>query len=270
MRLSDAATRGDVPANDVAQTAAVLLDRLRAQSPRVHCITNAVAQNFTANVLLAAGAVPSMTLSAEEIGAFVAGSNALLVNLGTFDNERRAATEIAVKTATQEHIPWVLDPAFIDRSPARAAYARELVARHPQAVRLNAAEFTALSGSEPAREALAGYARAGKTVIALSGATDWIADGERCASIGNGHPLMAKVTAMGCAASALVAACLGVEQDAWRAAAAALAMIGVAGELAAAKADGPGSFAVAILDTLHNLDGPTLIAHARLEFAKAN
>ena len=80
-----------------AQTAAVLLDRLRAQSPRVHCITNAVAQNFTANVLLAAGAVPSMTLSAEEIGAFVAGSNALLVNLGTFDNERRAATEIAVE-----------------------------------------------------------------------------------------------------------------------------------------------------------------------------
>ena len=74
---------------------------------------------------------------------------------------------------------------------------------------------------------------------------------------------MAKVTAMGCAASALVAACLAVEPDAWRATAAALVMIGVAGELAAAKAQGPGSFAVAILDALHNLDGPTLIARAR-------
>ena len=61
------------------------------RSPRVHCITNAVAQNFTANVLLAAGAVPSMTLSVEEIGPFVAGANALLVNLGTFDHERREA-----------------------------------------------------------------------------------------------------------------------------------------------------------------------------------
>jgi hydroxyethylthiazole kinase len=263
MRLSDAATRGNVPLKDVAEAAAALLDRLRARKPRVHCITNTVAQNFTANMLLAAGAVPSMTLAAEEIGAFVASSDALLVNLGTFDNERRAATEIAIKTAAQQHVPWVLDPAFIDRSPARAAYARELMARHARAVRLNAAEFTALSGSAPAPEALAGYARAGKTVLALSGATDWIADGERSTSIGNGHVLMAKVTAMGCAASALVAACLGVEADAWRAAAAALVMIGVAGELAATRADGPGSFAVTIIDALHHLDGPTLVARAR-------
>ena len=42
-------------------------------------------------------------------------------------------------------------------------------------------------------------------------------------------------------------------------------MIGVAGELAAAKAEGPGSFAVAILDALYNLDGPTLIARGKGE-----
>jgi hydroxyethylthiazole kinase len=75
---------------------------------------------------------------------------------------------------------------------------------------------------------------------------------------------MTKVTAMGCAASALITACLSVEPDAWRATAAALVMIGVAGELAAAKAAGPGSFAVTIIDVLYNLDGPTLIAHARV------
>jgi Hydroxyethylthiazole kinase, sugar kinase family len=101
-------------------------------------------------------------------------------------------------------------------------------------------------------------------VIGLSGATDLVSDGERLATIANGHALMAKVTAMGCAASSLVAACLGVEPDAWRATAAALTMIGVAGELAAAKANGPGSFAVAIIDTLYNLDGPTLIARAKV------
>ncbi len=87
--------------------------------------------------------------------------------------------------------------------------------------------------------------------------------------IGNGHPLMAKVTAIGCAASALIAACLAVEQDTWRATMAGLVMIGVAGELAAAKSQGPGSFAVAILDALHNLDGQTLVAHARTEIEKA-
>ena len=259
MHHSEAATRDNVP-----QIAAALLDRLRARSPRVHCITNAVAQNFTANVLLAAGAVPSMTLSPEEIGAFVAGADALLVNLGTFDRERREATVMAVEAATRGNVPWVLDPVFIDRSAPRAAFARALIASAPKAVRLNGAEFSALAGSEPTREALAAYARDKKTVIGLSGETDWVSDGERFAAIANGHALMAKVTAMGCAASALVAACLAVEPDAWRATAAALMMVGVAGELAAEKAAGPGSFAVAIIDALHNLDGPTLIARAKV------
>jgi hydroxyethylthiazole kinase len=263
MQLPDRAVH-----ESVAESAAALLDRLRARTPRVHCITNAVAQNFTANALLAIGAVPSMTLSPEEIGSFIAGANALLVNLGTLDPERREATAIAVETATRLNLPWVLDPVFIDRSSPRAVFARTLLLSAPKAVRLNAAEFSALSGSEPSREALAAYARTAKAVIGLSGATDQVSDGERFAAIANGHALMAKVTAMGCAASALVAACLSVEPDAWRATAAALTIVGVAGELAAAKAAGPGSFAVAILDTLFNLDGPALIATARVNFTK--
>jgi hydroxyethylthiazole kinase len=258
MRHSQEATRDNVP-----QIAAALLDRLRTGGPRVHCITNAVAQNFTANVLLATGAVPSMTLSAEEIGGFVARSGALLVNLGTFDRDRRAATEIAVETAARETVPWVLDPVFIDRSVARADFARDLVARGPKAVRLNRAEFATLANSEPTHGTLAAYARDNKTVVGLSGEADLVSDGERLVTIANGHPLMAKVTAMGCAASALVAACLAIEPDVWRATTAALVMIGVAGELAAAEAEGPGSFAVAIIDALHNLDGPTLIAKAK-------
>ena len=256
--------------DNVAQLAASLIERVRLRSPRVHSITNAVAQNFTANVLLAAGAVPSMTVSVEEIGPFVAGANSLLVNLGTFDRERREASEIAVETAAKVNVPWVLDPVFIDRSAARADFARTLFARAPKAVRLNAAEFTVLSGNEPACNALATYARSTKSLIALSGATDLVSDGERLAAIANGHPLMAKVTAMGCAVSALVAACLGVEQDAWLATVAALTIAGVAGELAAEKAAGPGSFAVAFLDVLFNLHGPALVANARINFAKVN
>jgi hydroxyethylthiazole kinase len=250
--------------DDTVQVTAALLDRLRARKPHVHCITNAVAQNFTANMLLAAGCVPSMTLSPEEIAQFVARAHALLVNLGTFDRERREATEIAVETASQDNVPWVLDPVFVDRAAPRAAFARELVALGPKAVRLNHAEFSALAGAEPSRAALVAYAREKKIVIGLSGETDLVTDGERVITIANGHPLMAKVTAIGCAASALIAAYLSVEQDAWRATVAALVTIGVAGELAAARTQGPGSFAVAIIDALHNLDAQTLIAHARV------
>jgi hydroxyethylthiazole kinase len=158
----------------------------------------------------------------------------------------------------------VLDPVFIDRSAARADFARALIGHRPKAVRLNRAEFAVLAGGETTQGMLAAYARDNKIVIGLSGEADLVSDGERFAAISNGHPLMAKVTAMGCAASALAAACCAVEPDAWRATAAALVIIGVAGELAAAKAEGPGSFAVAILDALHHLDGPTLIARAKV------
>ena len=250
--------------DDMAQAACVALERLRAKGARVHCITNAVAQNFTANVLLAAGCVPSMTLSPEEIAAFVAGAQALLVNLGTFDAERRQATALAVKAAAEHKIPWVLDPVFVDRSRSRADLARALIGRGPNAVRLNRAELSALAGSGPSPETLVAFARVNKTVVGLSGETDIIADGERVAAIANGHPLMSRVTAMGCAASALTAACLAVEPDTFRAVASALVIIGVAGELAGEKAAGPGSFAVGIIDALYNLDAATLTARARV------
>jgi hydroxyethylthiazole kinase len=250
---------------DIAAACADVMERVRAHSPRVHCITNAVAQNFTANILLAAGARPSMTISPEEIGSFVAGADALLVNLGTFDAARRAATDTAIEVAAEESLPWVLDPVLIDRSQPRAAYAAELVTRGPRALRLNRAEFTALTSGEPDGEALRRYALDALTVIGLTGETDVVTDGTRVAAIRNGHPLMSRVTAMGCVASALVAACVAVEGDAWLATTAALLAIGVAGEGAAAHARGPGSFATEILDALDRLDRDVLLARAKVQ-----
>lgn len=248
----------------LAQTTSDILARLRTRAPRVHCITNAVAQNFTANALLAAGCVPSMTLSSEEVGSFVAGAQGLLVNLGTFDRERREATTIAVEAATLNKIPWMLDPVFVDRAPPRAAFACSLIACRPAAVRLNGNEFSVLAGDAPTRDAVVAYARANRTVVGLSGQVDLVTDGERVASMANGHPLMAKVTAMGCAGSALVAACLAVEPDAFLSTTAALVIIGIAGELAAERSAGPGSFAAAIIDALYELDGPTIVTRARI------
>jgi hydroxyethylthiazole kinase len=250
---------------DIAAACADVIERVRAHAPRVHCITNAVAQNFTANILLAAGARPSMTISPEEIGSFVAGADALLVNLGTFDAARRAATDTAIEVAAEESLPWVLDPVLIDRSQPRAAYAAELVTRGPRALRLNRAEFTALTSGEPDGEALRRYALDALTVIGLTGETDVVTDGTRVAAIRNGHPLMSRVTAMGCVASALVAACVAVEGDAWLATTAALLAIGVAGEGAAAHARGPGSFATEILDALDRLDRDVLLARAKVQ-----
>ena len=265
MHHPQAESRNGFSREELAQSALDILARLRARAPRIHCITNAVAQNFTANVLLAAGCIPSMTLSPEEIGAFVAGAQGLLVNLGTFDAERREATKIAVDTAARAKLPWVLDPVFVERAPPRAAFARYLIGKRPAVVRLNHAEFAALAGSTPSRDQAMAYAQANGIVIALSGETDLVTDGKRVVAIGNGHALMAKITAMGCAGSAVLSACLAVEPDTFRAAVAALVIMGVAGELAGEKSEGPGSFAVAIVDALYNLDELTLVAHARVD-----
>jgi hydroxyethylthiazole kinase len=102
-------------------------------------------------------------------------------------------------------------------------------------------------------------------VIALTGATDILTDGTRIARLANGDPIMSRVTAMGCAGAAVVAACLAIEGDAWIATAAGLLMFAVAGECAAARARGPGSFAVEMLDALAALDHKTLRARARIK-----
>ena len=238
----------------LSHVTAEILARLRARRPRVHCITNNVAQNFTANALLAAGCVPSMTLAAEEIGAFVASADALLVNLGTFDAERREAAATAIEVAAEEGVPWVLDPVFIDRSPPRAAYARTLIAQRPRVIRLNRAEFTALAGAEPDADALT-VMRSIRSRSSRSPARSTWLPTVRAMSPKNGHPLMARVTAMGCAASALVAACLRwratVHRDRRRA-------DGVRRRRERSPARGQADRAVSrsrMLDALYDLDG---------------
>jgi len=249
---------------DLATMAADVLARIRARGPRVHCITNSVAQNFTANMLLAAGAIPSMTTDPAEIREFVASADALLVNLGTLDGERQTAIKEALAEA-QGHMPWVLDPVFVDRALTRATFALELAARQPDVMHLNDAEFSALAEEPPTPAALARYARERGAVIGLTGETDIVTDGARTVAIHNGHALMAKVTAMGCAASALVAACLAVGPDPWEATVAGLILTGIAGELAAHASRGPGTLAAGILDALYALDRRTIVERARTE-----
>jgi len=99
--------------------------------------------------------------------------------------------------------------------------------------------------------------------VALTGDVDIVSDGRRRIAIANGDPLMAAVTAMGCAGAAFVCAALAVEADAWLATLAALAAFGVAGEVAAQAAPGPGSFAVCMIDALHQLDRIALRARVK-------
>jgi hydroxyethylthiazole kinase len=249
----------------VVEAAAALPGRMRARNPRVHCITNTVAQAFTANTLLAVGATPSVTTSPEEIAGFVAGADGLLVNLGTLDNERREAIGLALDAAAAKALPVVLDPVFVERSPARLAFARTLIARRPAVIRLNAAELTALAGEDASADCARRFAQASGCVVALTGEMDVVTDGARLVALRNGDELMSKVTAMGCAGSAFVAGALAVEPDAWLATASAMMLFGIAGEFAAEICNGPGSLGFAILDTLYAISPDMVFQHAWAE-----
>jgi hydroxyethylthiazole kinase len=66
---------------------------------------------------------------------------------------------------------------------------------------------------------------------------------------------MAKVTALGCALSSVTGAFAAVGDDPYDAAVAAVAVFGIAGEIAAERAKGPGSYRVAFLDALESISG---------------
>lgn len=235
---------------DAAQVASILA-RVAERRPRVHCLTNTVAQNITANMLLALSAVPSMASHPEEVAAVAGGADAILINLGTISLEGERAIPKLLEVARQRAIPLVLDPVFVELSPLRLELAQEVLRLPGVTVRGNATEMAALA---------AVMSRAGDVLRVTTGKVDRIEGERRVLTVGHGHELMTKVTGLGCASSALVAACRAVEPEADLAAAAALTAYGIAGEIAAECAEGPGSFAMHLIDALAGLDEAKLAA----------
>jgi hydroxyethylthiazole kinase len=232
-----------------AQTVFEHLQDVRLKSPRVHAITNSVAQTFTANILLALGAVPSMTIAPDEVAGFVSGADALLINLGTLDEIRRQSIPVAIEAAQIAGRPVCVDPVFVNRSAIRCQFAKDLMASKPDLVRLNGAELEALFPDRTEVEALI----AAGTVFAVTGEEDKIESQGEDFRLLNGHPLMTRVTATGCAGGAVMAAFTSVGADKALASACGLSVFNIAGEIAASRAAGPGSFVPELLDALYTL-----------------
>jgi hydroxyethylthiazole kinase len=239
-------------------------------------LTNIVAAQWTANVLLAAGAAPAMVDNPEESGPFAAIAGGLLINLGTPYAETVSAMETAVTSATLAGTPWVLDPVAAGALAWRTEIARKLLAQSPTVVRGNASEVIALTGGSGGKgveaihtpEAALGPARelAGlhATVVAVSGPVDHLTDGDRVVRVGNGDVLLTRVTGVGCALGALMAGYAAVVDDPLVAAVSATAHLTVCADSAAGRSSGPGSFAVALLDELASLTPGELVASVQL------
>ena len=251
---------------------------IRRLAPVVHNITNYVVMNTTANALLALGASPVMAHAEEEMGDMVGIASALVINIGTLSKEWVKAMYKAAEKAMERGIPVVLDPVGAGATTYRTATARDLVsAIRPAIIRGNASEIMAVLGdqartrgvdsSEASHDAVAAAMAIHQTwgsTVCISGETDYVVGGATRYQIRNGHPMMTRVTGLGCTASALCGAFAAVTRDPAQAAAQAMAVMGVAGELAAAGADGPGSLQVRFLDALYRLDEATLAQRIRL------
>jgi hydroxyethylthiazole kinase len=263
---------------DYAAEAARALAKLREAAPLVQNITNYVAMDVTANALLALGASPAMVHAADEVEDFVAISQALVINIGTLSPPWVEAMLRAARRAKELGKPWVLDPVGAGATPYRTRVAGELARLGPTVIRGNASEILAVAGESAATKGVdsvhgsdaavavaEALARDLGTVVAVTGAVDYVSDGARTLAVHNGHPLMTKITALGCTASAMVAAFLAVESDAVVASAEALAVLGLAGEQAAAGAEGPGTLRVRLMDALYRMDAGTLERGARID-----
>lgn len=246
---------------------AAVLEKLRQKNPLILSLSNSVVQPITANMLLAVGASPVMLNDAAECEQLLhACANGLLVNVGTLTHPQTELMRRAVDAAHAAGLPWVLDPVAVGLLSFRTEFCHELLAMKPTVIRGNASEIMALAGeaaggrgTDATEESSAAVQSARKLAqqcgctVLVTGPVDYVADGERVLALGNGDPLMTRVTGVGCAMGALAAACVAAAPDAFTGAAACAAILGIAGERAAARCPRPGSFAGVLLDELNAL-----------------
>lgn len=248
------------------EKSSIAVARLQRKTPLVHCITNSVVTNFTANVLLAIGASPAMVVTTEEAADFACIADALLINVGTVTTSTASVMRLAAASAHQASTPWVLDPVAVGALAFRTGVVKELLASEPSIIRGNASEIMALAGcgeggrgvdslasSDHAVASAVELAGSSGAVVALSGEVDYITDGSEVLAVRGGSEMMTRVTGTGCALGAVMAAFLPVADTPLLAASAASLLFAEAGRLAADNSSGCGSFPVSFLDALYSI-----------------
>lgn len=253
--------------------------QLQLQQPLVQCITNTVAANYAANILLAAGASPAMIDNPFEAESFVKISGALSINLGTPTTEQMQAMKISAQNAQAHQTPWVLDP--VGYGPIlkwRSDMVDELLQFTPTIIRGNASEISTLAGNQVESKGVDStlnsadvYTQAQVLLehtecVAISGESDFIVSKawDAIIQVNGGSFLQPKVTATGCALGALIAAYSAITTPTL-ACIAAHVHFAIAGKLAFEKAQTVGSFNVAFIDYVHLVDAEMIKQYADIQ-----
>ena len=254
------------------------LSLIKREAPLIHNITNFVVMQQTANALLALGASPVMAHAEEELQDIVAIARALVINIGTLDRHWLNSINLGLSLAKKKNIPVIVDPVGAGASELRTQSALALLKMKPAVIRGNGGEIMALAGaailskgvdsqyqSDAAFSAAVQLSQEYQCVVVVSGAQDLIVSGETCITVSNGTPMMTRVTGMGCSATALIGAFCSVNANYLAASAHAMAVMGIAGEMALELATGPGTLNLHFMDKLFSLEHNDIVSRLKLE-----
>lgn len=267
-----------------------ILGNVRGGIPLVHNITNYVTVNDCANILLACGGSPIMSDDEGDVEDITSICGGLNINIGTLNRNTIPSMFLAGKRANALGHPVLLDPVGAGASKLRTETAAKLIDEVKFAViRGNISEIKALAqGSASTKgvdadeadqvsaaniDSVVAFARdfSQKTgaIIAITGATDIITDGERVCAVTNGNAMMSRITGTGCMLSAMTTAyVVSNPEQPFEAVCTAVIAMGLCGELAHGRLsalDGNSSYRNYIIDAVYNLTAEQLREGARYE-----
>lgn len=256
-----------------------LIEKVKDVNPLVLHYTNNVTINDCANITLALGASPLMSFSYEEVEDIVKAANSVVINIGTMNSELLNLYLIAGKVANKYKKPVILDPVGVFATKARTNLTNKL---------LNEVKFDVVKGNVSEIKFIGGFDVKGKgvdsfddetdcteiikkvakkleCVVAATGKTDIITDGDKVYKINNGTEKLKSITGTGCMSASLIASFLGCDENTLECATMGVLTMSLCGELADSQNPAIGSFKVSLMDEVYSLNVDRLNTYAKIE-----
>lgn len=203
------------------------------KKPLIHCITNPIAMNQSANAVLALGARPIMAEHPSEVAEITAGADGLLLNFGNISDIRIESMKKSIVVANQKDIPVVVDAVGVACSSFRLDFFQELMnLGRATVIKGNYSEILALYDNSyrttgvdaegfgnsnhllaVVESAALAVAEKYHCIVVATGAEDLVADGGQLKKVAGGCQQMSMVTGTGCMLGTIIATFLAFDNS---------------------------------------------------------
>lgn len=260
---------------DIQEAIIQTVAAVKAGQPLVPSITNTVTINLVANTQLAVGGSAAMIYMTDEGVAMAEAGEAMYINLGTIFPVYEESIPATIQSLNNLKTPWVLDPVAVGMGKLRTKILQEMKEVMPTIIKGNATEIIGLAKqwdltsddqtletkgvdsihtTQEALSSAVALARHSQGAVVVSGPVDLVTNGQQLIYSHGGSSYMSSITGAGCALGGIITA-YASKADPFIAAITGVNAFNYAGRLAEAKADGPASFQMHLIDFLYQADG---------------